>query len=106
MSGDRGGQASGPSVPIRECCIQIVAENPSSMWWSTILLEDYGGLEILHLRHYKLLKHVQIRDCISFLNHKSFIPMRLLLYYEQFKNHYKKFVELFLRALIYTLRPI
>jgi hypothetical protein len=35
------------------------------MWRSTILLEDYRGLEILHLRHYKLLKHVQIRDCLD-----------------------------------------
>jgi hypothetical protein len=25
------------------------------MWQDTILLEDGGGLEILHLRHYELL---------------------------------------------------
>jgi hypothetical protein len=30
------------------------------MWQCTILLENYRGLEILHLRHYKLLKRVQI----------------------------------------------
>jgi hypothetical protein len=37
------------------------------MWRGTILLEDYSGLEILHLRHYRLLK-TRIRDVITTIN--------------------------------------
>jgi hypothetical protein len=36
------------------------------MWRGAILLEDYRGLEILHLSHYKLLKHVQIVSFVTF----------------------------------------
>jgi hypothetical protein len=35
------------------------------MWWGTILLGDYHGLEILPQRHYKLLKHVQIHSFVT-----------------------------------------
>jgi hypothetical protein len=41
--------------------LQPVTDNPTSTWQGTILLEVYGGLENLHLRHYELLRHVQIR---------------------------------------------
>jgi hypothetical protein len=38
----------------------IVANNPTPVWQGTILLADCHGLEILHSRHYRLLKCVLI----------------------------------------------
>jgi hypothetical protein len=53
------------------------------MWRGTILLEDYRGLEILHLRHYKLLKHVQILIILDWIVKlaKGFCPILYMCVY-------------------------